>query len=210
MAASNFNICSQALALIGIGPISSFIGSNVATICGRLYDDRMNELIGSYPWRFSLKKAELQKQSATPVNEYSTIHDLPIDMVDPTIMVVFRSSDVNSTPFKRFEVFGRTIYSNEDRLWVDYPVRQPESIWPPHFYNLAVYTMAWVLAGPITEDDAKVDQWMKVANGGPDQFFRGGYWFTATNLDASQQPPQKFEDFELIAAHLGGGFDGGR
>jgi hypothetical protein len=59
--------------------------------------------------------------------------------------------------------------------------------------------MAWHLAEPITEQREKATYWQGVAQGGPAENGRGGFFRQATNIDGQGQPSRVIEDFSLIA-----------
>lgn len=204
MSASDVAICSAACRLLGVGPISSFTENRRAEVCGELYDDRINELLASYSWRFSMRRKKLDRLTDAPENEWEYQHQLPTDLASAGVFALYHDSGLNQPVTKRWEMFGSKIQSNELELWCEYQVRPPEGDWPPHFYQLAIFAMASYLAGPLTEDDDKVQQWTRVTFGSPEEVGKGGYWWTATNLDAKTQPNQVVEDYSLIEARLGG------
>lgn len=203
MAASDVDICSQALELLGARRIGSFEENDAAGTCGRLYPDRTNTLLGAYPWRFAQRQAKLDRLSDAPSQEWRYRHQLPPGMVHPGVMAVKASGGIGAPVVKDFEIFKNEIHSNFLELWVEYTVRPPETEWPPHFYQLAIYAMAAHLAMPITEDTTKAAFWNEVAFGTPAEEGQGGYFRTARRTDAQQQPTQVLEDFAFVSARFG-------
>jgi hypothetical protein len=87
-------------------------------------------------------------------------------------------------------------------VYIDYPYQTPEFAMPQYFIQLLKYMMAWHLAYPITEQEAKTGYWQGVAVGAPAENGRGGYFRTAANIDAHGQPPQVIEYYTLVAARF--------
>jgi len=193
---SAVSICSDALLLLGAKPISSFTdGTDESNTCDRLYPNVRDMTLSMYPWSFSYKKLKLARLLTTPVNEWNYEYQLPGDkLAGPR--AVFSSESVSARPFKEWEILGDKLLTNEKTIVIDYPYSTPEFSMPPYFVQLIKYMMAWHLAYPITEQEAKTTYWQAVAVGPG----RGGYFRQAANIDGQSQPPQVIEDFSLIEA----------
>jgi hypothetical protein len=194
---SAVSICSDALILLGAKPISSFNdGTDEANTSDRLYPNVRDMTLSMYPWSFSYKKQKLARLVGTPVNEWRYQYQMPGDRL-AVPRAVFRSTSIGARPFKDWEILGDQLYTNEETIVIDYPYQTPEFAMPQYFVQLLKYMMAWHLAYPITEQEAKTQYWQAVAVGGTG---RDGYFRQAANIDGQGQPPQVIEDFALIEA----------
>lgn len=206
MGSSAVDICSQALDRLGIPPISSFEDNRVAATCGRLYDDLMDSLLARYPWNFTRKYAALSRTNVTPTAQWRFEFQLPGDIVIPGLYAIYRSAAVGEPPFKVFEIVNnKKLLCNEPTLFISYTIRPPESDWPAHFYQLAIYAMTTELAKPLTEDNALFETWRQYTYGVPSENGEGGYYSTAKRIDAQQDPPARLFEYTLIEARVGDG-----
>ena len=206
MASSAEDICSQALDLLGVPPISSFEDNRVAATCGRLFDTQMNSLFAAYPWNFTIKYVQLSRTSNTPVAQWQYEFLLPSDLVLPSVYAVFRTEAVGEPPLKLYEITNnRRLLANELEIYMQYSLRPPVADWPSHFYLLAIYAMAAILAMPVTEDQALADKWEQKAFGVPSDNGQGGYFAQAARRDAQQDPPRRLVEHTLIEARVGDG-----
>jgi hypothetical protein len=193
------SICSDALILLGAKTISSFNdGTDEANSCDRLYPDVRDMTLSMYPWSFAYKKVKLIKLITTPVSEWRYEYQLPGDRLGNP-RAVFETANVYARPVKLWEIQGDKLLTNYEEVYIDYPYQTPEYAMPQYFVQLMKYMMAWHLAYPITEQEAKTGYWQGVAVGAPSENGRGGYFRQAVNIDAQGQPPQVIEDYELVA-----------
>lgn len=190
------SLCSNALLLLGAGSITSFDeGTEKATVCGQLYPGIVESLITSYPWRFSLKKVQLARETATPVNEYQYQYAIPAESL--VIRACFNSGAPGAVPFREYEIFENKICANITALWAQYQFRADEARFPPYFRQALQFALAAVFAKPITEETEIAELWNGVA---------AGFAAVARRTDAQQQPPQRIQQFPLVAARFGGGW----
>ena len=68
---TNIKICNQALNLLGADIISSFTDTtnDAASVCNNIYETVKKQTLSLYPWSFALVKEQLNRSTATPVNE---------------------------------------------------------------------------------------------------------------------------------------------
>lgn len=193
---SAVSICSDALILLGAKPISSFNdGTDESNTADRLYPNVRDMTLSMYPWSFAYKKLKLARLITTPTNEWEYEYQLPGDRLGNP-RAAFSSETVGARPFKEWEILGDKLLTNEKLVVIDYPYQTPEFAMPQYFVQLLKYMMAWHLAYPITEQEAKTQYWQAVALGSG----REGYFRQAASIDAQGQPPQVIEDFSLIEA----------
>lgn len=194
------SICSDALILLGAKPISSFNdGTDEANSCDRLYSDVRDTTLSTYPWTFAYKKVQLARLITTPATEWRYEYQLPGDRLGNP-RALFTSNAVYSRPSKEWDIQGDKLLTNYEEVFIDYPYQTPEYAMPQFFVQLLKYMMAWHLAMPITEQEAKTAYWQSVAVGGPSENGRGGFMRQAMNIDGQGQPPQVLEDYALVAA----------
>lgn len=199
---SGVDVCSRALLLLGLKPIQSFEepGSK-ASACKNLYATTVASLMAGYPWRFTLKKAQLARLQTTPLSQWKYAYQLPPDREgDPR--KVFNAATVGIDPISTYEVQGSTLLTNEETVFVDYLNFPAESIWPPYFVQLAVYSMAAHLAPVLTDDQAKHRDWWTIAYGTPAEGGAGGYLRTAKALDAQSNPADAIPENNFVLVQV--------
>lgn len=201
--ATDAGICSSALALLGVPGIDSLLEeSDNAETCAGIYPITLEAIIAEYPWRFTIQKKQLTKLATAPENEWMYAYQLPSD-IDGEIHAVFNSGVVGAPIVKMWERFGKQIFTNYEQLWVDYKVKAVEANFPAHFTQLMIYEMTWKLAEPVTEDGDKMASWYKVTRGDAEEGGKGGYFRTATQIDAMGNTGSQIEDYTLINARMG-------
>lgn len=204
MATPKVELVNQALRLIGSEAITSFDEqSDLAETCSSLFDDTINALQSSYPWRFTLEKQQLSRLLDPPINEWTYAHALMPGQL--LLRQLFPSAQVGARPVTEYEVFGTRVFSHQPTLWADYQVARDPATWPAYFRNLARHALAAVLAIPVAESAERADYYDRKAFGSPSEGRTGGLMGEARRLDAQQQPPQMVDNFPLIAARQGGG-----
>ena len=204
MAESDVGICSDALVLLGVPGVSSFLDEPNGPTCGEIYNLTRDALLGEYPWRFVMQKSgQLGLLAAAPKSEWQRAFQLPSDLIGAGAFTLFQTDAVGAAVSKEWELFGRTIHTNYNKVFIDYRVRPDENQWPDFFSQLMTYEMAWKLAEPVTEDDDKMNAWFKVARGLSEEGGHGGYYRIATQTDAMGNTGQQIEEFTLLNARMG-------
>jgi hypothetical protein len=203
MASSDINICSQALTLLRAEPISSFSdGTNESDICAQLYPDFIKSLFANYPWTFATKKARLNQETVTPVNEYQYVHIIPAEAL--LVWAVFNSGELNVTPVKDYDIYAsdgaRRIYSNHSTLYADYTVYMAEGNWPPYFTQFAIYAFAAHIAVALTHNEGLAAYYTGKAYGGGNM--KGGLFGLAAATDSKQKRNEYIFDAPFIAARF--------
>ena len=201
---TNIKICNQALNLLGADIISSFTDTtnDAASVCNNIYETVKRQTLSLYPWSFALVKEQLNRSTATPVNEWSYLYPLPSNSVSGTPLQVYNSTSTNILPIQSYELIstssGPAIATNEETIYVDYISSViSEGLMPSYFVQLLVYMLAWHLAEPVTDQITKAEYWRGVALGSLTENGRGGYFRQACNVDGRGKPNYAIVDFPL-------------
>jgi len=200
---TDVSICNKALLLLGSSSITSFSdGTPQASACSTLYPDIKKTTMGMYPWSFTVAKATLTRQTATPNNEWSYQFTLPNDMLNGVPRAVRTSSSAGAGLYTNWEIAqaadGTTVLMTESlTIFIDYQKAIGETLMPHYFVQLLGYQVAWHLAEVITDQTTKSQYWREVALGTANENFRGGYFRQAANIDAGGQTPSVVGDYLL-------------
>lgn len=198
MALTDIGICNRALTRLGASTISSFSeATSIAAICNQVYPSLVESELSLTPWRFAMKKVELNRLTSTPTNEWRYAYQLPTDRIGAPF-AMFNSSAIGAQPVKNYEVFSDKVFSNDAALYCDYPFKPDESTFPAYFTEFIVLALASQIAIPVTDMANMADYFHTLAYGNAMDNGGGGMLAKARYADASQQPPQVLEDFTLI------------
>ena len=202
--AGNVALANAALALLGADSLVSFsdpaeLGGNVA----RIFAATVRARLASYPWRFTLRKAQLSRLAEAPATEWQYQHQLPAGML--ALRALFPSNTPGAAPVAEYERFENQVLSNQTELWADYQAEIVPELWPATFYLMVQNALASDLAQLVTGSSSLAEFYAVKAYGTPGQGGAGGLTGEARRLDAQQQPPQRLHSFPLIQARLGGG-----
>lgn len=147
MTINKISICSAAAVMNGDEPISAIPGnSRSSVVCDQTYDNTINQLITSYPWRWAKGQVSLNKLTVTPVfREFKNAFQLPGDVLR-----------VIGTEYKtKYALYQNYLYSNQDSVRIEYIFRPKENLWPVWFVRIAELKMAHLLATAVAEDNVK-------------------------------------------------------
>ena len=195
---TKLSICSDAMIMLGAAPLSSFSeGTDAAQAADRLYDDIRDTMIAQYPWAWSTKKVSLARLAAAPTNEWKYAYAIAGDILGVP-RALFGSSFVGARPLNGWEVYGTSIFTNYESVWIDYQYQVEESKMPPYFVRALKAALASAFSIPVADSSSKGDYFHALAFGPPSDNMRGGLMRVAMNIDGGL-PPQAIEDFTLIA-----------
>ena len=197
-------ICSSALNYLGENTISSFSdGTTQAGLCQQLYPDVKDMVLSMYPWSFSLVKQDLQRSSASPVNEWTYAYTMPSDSLTKTPRAVFSSSAVGASPITAgWEVYEGEILTDQTTITVDYQKRPLEAEMPSYFVQLVKYAVAMHIAEPVTDQISKAQHYERIGFGNPSEGGRGGYFRQAAGIDGMGSGTSFIGDYPLIDTRL--------
>ena len=206
MAETDISICARALVSLGARPITSFLASegDNAVTCANIYPTLKLGLLGRHPWRFLMKKAELTRDATDPIGEWTKSFVIPGDALGLGHAVFSSQSDTVSN--QEFEVFGRRIYTNHERLFLDYKADLIEALWPAHFIDMMAHVVAAEIAFVVTDQQSKAEAAGVKAYGFPSEKGLGGALGAALAADAQSNASTGFQLDTFTTARFGGGF----
>lgn len=144
--ASDIDICSNALQMIGAGSINSFDDPGAgASVAKALYEPLLEALLTRTYWRFATKKQKLNLLSQTPLNDYRYSYQIPTDCLK-----VERVYQV-----KNYQIFRDLIYTDILDIDIDYVYRMDSSLMPSYFVLAFTYKLASEFALAVTDDANK-------------------------------------------------------
>lgn len=204
MPETDISICSKALVLLGAEPISSFNEEkDTAKTCAIIYPMVKSDLCSRYPWRFLMKKKELTRDATAPIGEWKYSYVLPGEMQGAAPTALFSSPSHQSAEVP-FEIFGRRVYCDFERVFIDYTTPTIEAEWPPYFVNLMVYALCAHIGFTVTDQQNVVDTWQVAAFGSPSENGMGGMMGTATAIDSQGQSNYGIDANAFLDARAGG------
>ncbi len=159
MATDKFDLCSQALVLVGGTRITSFDGNGAeAIIAGSLYEDTVREVISVYPWRFATRQFGLTRLGAAPDARWDAAYQLPSGTERINAVTVL------DTPidFDRYEDHILCNAGVEDVVIADLTYRPVEAYWPGYFTTTIRLKLASVFAVPVAEDSGKAQAYQSM------------------------------------------------
>jgi len=143
--ATDIDMCSNALLLIGEETISSFTqAGHGATVAANLYSDTYTALLAEHPWTFALKEQYLSRLSQAPDDDtgYQYAFQVPTDCIRIWSLM----------PNHIYSVVGSLIYSNHPTILCRYVYKVAEALLPAHMVKAIEYKLASEFSVSITED----------------------------------------------------------
>jgi len=205
MALTDVQICANALVRLGAQPIQSFSdGTDIATFCNTIYDSKKKYILSSYPWLFSMKFAQLSRDTARPAAQWKYQYTLPADRVKSGMPAVYTSSDEYAPPIKAWTIVGNKLMAHEKEIWVKYQYNVDESLWPEYFTELMINVMKAELAQLVTDNTQLYQEIKLEVYGTPTEGGFGGLVNIARSLDSRDAPTTYINDFTLVNARFGG------
>lgn len=199
---SDIDICSNALVLIGMEPINSFLdGSPAADVCAVRYPLLRERILTEYPWNFTIGKKRLSKDATPPISGYTHQYLLPSDGLTDGVIAVFDTANVRAHQTRDFIIQGGKLLTEADTVYVDYIMDVDETYWPSYFVDFMSHALAADVCLSLTRDNGILDRIELKAYGLPSDGGMGGLFAKARKNDAYHSPPNnKFSNFPLLAA----------
>lgn len=146
--ATDIDMASNALILIGDNPISAFTESGAgATAASNLYSTTYRSFLSFHPWTFALKEVYLSRLTATPDPETNFTYAFQVPADHIRTWAIF--------PKSNFTQVGQLIYSDEPSLLMRYVYQCDETDLPPHCVVAMEYLLASKFAQHVTESTSK-------------------------------------------------------
>lgn len=201
--ASDVDLCSRALMLLGADPISSLSDeTDNARLLASVYPSLRRASLSRYPWRFALKRAELTAVAGAPSGggwDYEFI--LPPDRVSHGAFAAYQDDASFGWPFADWQVLGKRLFANVDRVWIEYAYAVGEPDFPEYFVDFLVAALCSRVAFAVTDQQNNATYWERIAFGADGM---GGLLLEAQAADSQQHPTQQVRgDYDLILARFG-------
>lgn len=200
--ATDIEICSNALMLLGDKPIASFDEGGApaaltrARLCGALYPQVKRAILRRHPWNCAVKRVQLSPDSEAPAFGYTYRFLKPGDWLR-TLEIGDGGRLVNRPDFRDESGY---LLSDERFCPLVYIADVPAATFDALLTDVMTMAMAFRLAYPITKSSTVEDAKLKELQG----FMR-----EARAVDGQDEPPDTFGDLRLIGARLGGSSLGG-
>ena len=144
--ASDIDISSNALQMIGAGSIQSFTDPGAgAAVASALYESLLTALLTRTYWRFAIKKQSLNQLSQTPLNGYKYAYQIPTDSLK--IERVY--------PRIGYQIFEDKLYTDASAIDIDYTYRVATSALPSYFVLAFTYMLASEFSLSVTDNESK-------------------------------------------------------
>lgn len=187
--ATDIEICSRALILVGDKPIASLTeGTPRASVCANLYPQAKREMLRCHVWNCAIKRVALAALAGAPAYEWSHWFAKPGDWL--------RLLDVGDCGQDDYAFEGNRILANQASLKLRYVADVTEGNWDASLTDVMVRRMAADLAYPITKSAALAEA------------KKGEYLYAlrvAKAIDGQENPPDAFGDSPFIAVRGGAG-----
>jgi len=188
--ASDIDIASNALQMIGAGSINSFDEPGAgAAVAKALYEDLITALLTTTYWRFAMKKQSLNQLSQTPLNEFKFAYQIPTDNLK--IERIY--------PRIFYKIYRDLIYTDASSIEIDYAFRPDTSSLPPYFVLAFTYKLASEFSLAVTDNEQK--------NALYEEKFRAAL-AEAFSADAMQHPQTPIVDSPFTDVRHGGSMSG--
>lgn len=179
MAITKFDLCSNALMLIGADTITDFAGAtSESTASSQFYQTTADNWLSLYDWQFATSTIQLSRLSTAPLNSWDAAYS------EPSGALKIQNVKVNdeNIDFDRFEGKIHCDALSSDLVYCDYTKSVDISTWPAYFVELIECALAKKFSTVLA---AKID-FKTTFNTDLDTQFR-----LAKNADARQQTAKR-------------------
>lgn len=200
---TDIQICSNALLRLGAQPIQSFNdGTDIATFCKAIYEQKKIYLFSTFPWSFTMKFIQLSQKTLDPVAQWKYQYSLPADRVSSGMAAVYTTDSINASPINCYTIIGDALMTNEKEIWIRYQYNAHETLWPEYFTELMINVMRAELAQLVTDNTQLYQEIKLEVYGTPSEGGFGGLVNITRNLDSRDNPTIFIQDFSLINARF--------
>lgn len=139
MAATKFDICSNALMFVGAGVITDFSGSTAESAAAKQYwQTTVDNWLTLYDWQFATTTAQLSRLGSAPLDEWDAAYSQPAGAIK------IQAVRVNDDPIS-YDRYQDKIHCNaavSDTVYCDYTFSVDCAFWPPYFVELIEVALA--------------------------------------------------------------------
>lgn len=141
---NRLELCSDALVLIGDGPLTSFSDDGLgARVASQLVDDVTDAALASYPWRFATKMDALDQLEDDPVDIWAYAYQIPGDFLHGISL----TQNQMPVPYDRY---GDKLFCDADNdttaVVLTYIYQADIQWWLPDFRLAVIYDLASLFA----------------------------------------------------------------
>ena len=182
------DIISGAFTNLGRSPISDIDESSaepVVIIASKKYDLLLPVLLQEIPWRFATLTRNLNHLTdKPPVEGFSDAFQLPADYLNLE----------RATPNIFYRIYENLLYTNNQKMQIDYRALIKESRFPAYFTLYLEYRLTADMAMPLTQQITNLQEWKKAFK---------EMSLIAKYLDSQQQPNDLIQKDGILTLHLG-------
>lgn len=180
-------IANTALIMNGADDINSFSDNTFeAKLASSTYETTKEALLQAYPWRFTLKQADLGGAlAASPEFQWDYQYQLPSDCL--RIISLQHNAD--------YELYDKQVYTNEKPCKIVYQRNVSEANMPSYFRRALEFRLARVFAISLQEDVNKMSVFERAADKETAR---------ARQLDAQQRTTQRIPDIAFTSLNVRG------
>lgn len=141
---TDVSICSNALTLIGVDGISSFLDeTREAAVAKSAYSVNKKTLLQVAEWRFSVRQEKLSLLEQQPLYDFEYAYQLPSDFLR------FVGKQDNTT---RHQIFQDKVYTNLKPVLASFQYDIPEKFLPAYFITAFQYKLASLFSLSLKDD----------------------------------------------------------
>lgn len=185
--ATDIEICSNALLLLGAKPISSFSEvSDAARLCANTYPLAKRDILRRHNWGCCTKRVILSPEVAQPPFDWKYQFARPADWLR-TLQVGYRGQEID------YVTEGVRVMANTNVLPLVYVAEVTEGEWDSLLTHVMVKRMEMDLAYPITKSTSLRDSLKQ------EFYARGvGVLAQAKTIDGQENPPEDWNDSPFL------------
>lgn len=187
--ASDVEICSNALLLLGAAPIASMTENTPAgRIVANCYEITKAEVLRSHPWNCCVKRVILSPETTTPAFDWGYQFARPSSWLR-TLQVGYKDYPID------YAMEGVRLMADTNVLPLVYVANVTEGEWDALLTHLMVKRMEMDLAYPITKSTSLRDSLKQ------EFYARGvGVLARAKAVDGQENPPEDWNDSPFLQA----------
>jgi hypothetical protein len=188
--ATDVEICSRALILVGDAPIASLSEQTKrASVCANLYPIARRQMLRAHVWNCAVKRVALTALAGAPAYGWSNWFAKPGDWL--------RVLDVGNCGNDDYAFEGNRILANQTSLKLRYVADVTEGMWDAGLTDVMVLKMAADLAYPIAKStslmQAKLQEFTAALR-------------IAKAIDGQENPPDQFGDSPFLEVRGGSSY----